>query len=184
MATLTKHNDEYEDIVRFSPGRLHTLRCKMCGNVLNSHWKYKTCASCRDDVLALRKLKAKEKTKNSPGLIGLLKARIASALRRELGNKKYAGDLTMSFLLELHDRQNGKCALSGRSLSLGSIELNKFDPNVISLDRIDSTKGYTKGNVQFVTYCANMAKWKLTQEDFIGLCRDVVKQADQKSMQI
>jgi hypothetical protein len=38
--------------------------------------------------------------------------------------------------------------------------------NMASLDRIDSSKGYVKGNVQFVSAILNYAKLDMKEEEF------------------
>jgi archaellum component FlaC len=40
-----------------------------------------------------------------------------------------------------------------------------------SLDRVDSAKGYIKGNVQWVHKDINMMKQQYSQEYFIQMCR-------------
>ena len=42
-----------------------------------------------------------------------------------------------------------------------------------SLDRIDSSKGYTPNNIQFTTWICNQAKNNLDEVDFIEMCKDV-----------
>lgn len=42
-----------------------------------------------------------------------------------------------------------------------------------SLDRIDSSKGYIKGNIQFVAIAANFAKQAMTHEQMLEFCRIV-----------
>ena len=42
-----------------------------------------------------------------------------------------------------------------------------------SVDRIDSTKGYLKGNVQWVHKSINQMKSNRTDEEFIALCKAV-----------
>lgn len=57
------------------------------------------------------------------------------------------------------------CQLSGEPLV--------FEPDYIytfSIDRIDSSKGYTHDNVQWVGVSVNTAKSNLIDEDFIDMC--------------
>lgn len=42
-----------------------------------------------------------------------------------------------------------------------------------SFDRIDSSEGYTQGNVQWVHTMVNMCKNKYPQVDFIQMCKAV-----------
>jgi hypothetical protein len=45
----------------------------------------------------------------------------------------------------------------------------------MSIDRINSDKGYTKKNVQLVCADVNVAKNDLKQKDFIKLCKLISK---------
>lgn len=71
--------------------------------------------------------------------------------------------------------QNFKCALTGDDLIIrqSGIYLHATEEN-LSLDRIDSTKGYIEGNVQWVTKIVNFMKRDYPQEDFIETCKKIV----------
>lgn len=62
------------------------------------------------------------------------------------------------------------CAYTGQELTF---ERNK--PNTISLDRIDSSKGYIEGNVQFVCTNINYSKSDMSEQEFIEMCELVTK---------
>lgn len=51
--------------------------------------------------------------------------------------------------------------------------LNINDPLKMSLDRVDSSKGYTKDNICITTVDINVAKSDLSKENFIKLCKQV-----------
>jgi hypothetical protein len=89
-----------------------------------------------------------------------------NAFRRSHG-KTWA--ITFEDLERLYIIQNGLCALTGE-------KLNRIqgDKNMISLDRIDSAKGYTMDNVQLTGTHVNLAKHISTMEEFIEMCRKVV----------
>ena len=76
-------------------------------------------------------------------------------------------DFTVSFndLADLLIEQDFRCALSGECLDAMEVSNNA------SLDRIDSSLGYVKGNVQWVTSEVNMMKQAYSQERFIEVCR-------------
>lgn len=67
------------------------------------------------------------------------------------------------YVAELFDSQNYKCALTGLPIS--------FTDKTASLDRIDSTKPYKKGNVQWVHKDANIMKNGYNIEYFIKMCK-------------
>ena len=78
--------------------------------------------------------------------------------------------VTFEFLADLLINQEMKCALTGWDIS--AMEVQK---NTASLDRIDSTKGYVEGNVQWVHKMVNMCKQHYCQEDFIDMCEAIIK---------
>jgi hypothetical protein len=80
-------------------------------------------------------------------------------------------NLTLEYLKELWELQNGTCPLTGWMLSLD----RSAKPNQASLDRIDSNKGYIQGNVRYVALIANLCKWSFTDEQVIHFCNSVVK---------
>jgi predicted secreted protein len=108
----------------------------------------------------------KNGTKNISGtFFGRIKE---NALRR-----KKSFSITIEYLQELWDKQDGRCALSNLPifLNLGK----KYQGHSASLDRIDSSKGYLVGNVQWVHRDVNFMKQSLSDGDFIFLCEIVVE---------
>ena len=72
-------------------------------------------------------------------------------------------DITVPFLVDLFERQDGRCALSGLHMSTTThIDERPDDmrcnPNKLSIDRIDSSRGYTEDNVQLVRWRPNNMK--------------------------
>lgn len=75
-----------------------------------------------------------------------------------------ACDFDVQYLKELWDTQHGVCPYTGFDMEL-SRKSNSL--NQASLDRIDSTKEYLKGNVEFVCLFINLAKNKFSREDVV-----------------
>jgi hypothetical protein len=75
-------------------------------------------------------------------------------------------------LWELFLKQNRKCALSGRDIKFQTCQ-GDYSATA-SLDRIDSSKGYVKGNIQWLHKDVNRMKQEFEEKYFIGLCKDVV----------
>ena len=90
-----------------------------------------------------------------------LKYLVTKARNRK--NKEF--NITLSDLLDLWDEQQGLCAYTKLPLQF---EANKFD--LVSLDRIDSSKGYVVGNIQLVCAAVNLMKMAMTEAQFISLC--------------
>ncbi len=84
--------------------------------------------------------------------------------------------ISIKYAWNLFLKQNRKCALSGVDIKFPcTVRDNENGGRTASLDRIDSNKGYIKGNVQWVHKNINLAKQELSDSDFIELCRSVVK---------
>ena len=79
-------------------------------------------------------------------------------------------DIDLEYVNLLWSRQKGICKLSGLPMSMGVGTKNK-----VSIDRINSNKGYVKGNCQLVTWEVNQAKASLTQSEFIKMSKAVAK---------
>lgn len=77
-------------------------------------------------------------------------------------------DLTLDDLQKIWDFQEHKCALTGESLILGENA---------SLDRIDSSAGYTVDNIQWLHKDINQIKSNHDQQYFIEMCRRVANYA-------
>lgn len=90
-------------------------------------------------------------------------------IKNRAKTNNYDFDLTLEYILNIFD---GKCKLSGEEISFGKIWKSKTDQTA-SLDRIENSKGYIKGNVQWVHKDVNFMKRILQQERFIDLCKKI-----------
>lgn len=79
--------------------------------------------------------------------------------------------LTVDDVADLMADQDGKCALTGWDIEFPESGHPQSAP--ASIDRIDSKKGYVKGNVQLLTRHVNMMKQAYDNEYFIEVCRAV-----------
>jgi len=83
--------------------------------------------------------------------------------------------LTMEQAWELFLKQDRKCALSGTKLQFP--KRSKDKSWTASLDRIDSSKGYILGNVQWVHKDINIMKNKFNNDYFIHICKSVAEKS-------
>lgn len=88
----------------------------------------------------------------------ILKACLASAKRKNL-----EFNLTKEYLKSLWEKQSGKCAYTGIQLEPPTHKYLQ-SPRKGSLDRIDSSKGYIKGNVEYVCVFVNLGKNGFSKE--------------------
>lgn len=83
--------------------------------------------------------------------------------------------ITIEQAWEQFVKQNGKCALTGLQLSFGEgtqqqEKHSSTSTKTASLDRIDSTKGYVVGNIQWVHKDVNIMKNDLDSKTFFYYC--------------
>lgn len=125
-------------------------RCKQCNNDDSKKRKYTlTDEQYVNKILTLTKHNAKKRFNQG---------------REKCGDH----NISVSDIFEIYNKQHGLCALSNRKL-----EFKVLDENSLSIDRIDSNKGYTKDNVQLTTFLANQCKSNMTDEKLFELCRDI-----------
>ena len=108
------------------------------------------------------------------GRIGDLTLTEYTRLRRSAEKRGYAFEVSVEYLWNLFQKQKQICAITG-----------DYIPNIkeASLDRIDSSKGYIEGNVQWVTYQANVSKHIMTMEQLYKFCKKVLNYANQQPSQ-
>jgi hypothetical protein len=90
---------------------------------------------------------------------GILNRQTKKEVEKEWTQDK---SLLIEYLKMLYEKQNKICPLSKQPMV---IERNS--PNSPSVDRIDSTKGYIKGNIQITCVWANRMKFDLPIDEFI-----------------
>ncbi len=98
----------------------------------------------------------------------------AKALLRNCRNsadkRGHSCDLTETSFRAMWDAQGGLCAYTGRAMTLRpGVE------DTMSIERIDSSLGYTEDNCVLVCLAVNKMKSDLAPDIFYSMCRDVVK---------
>lgn len=118
-------------------------------------------------------IQAKERRKrlHKDSLDKLLKERLNS-IKTRCKEKGWSTDITLQYLKELLIEQDSCCAISGikmtHLLSAGRVPTN------LSIDRIDSSVGYTRGNVHFVCMAVNQMKSNLSMDLLIYFCKQII----------
>ena len=77
--------------------------------------------------------------------------------------------LDMNYMWRLFEQQGRRCSLSGESLSM----TRSRKPGTASLDRIDSSKDYIEGNVQWLHKDVNLMKQNLPDQYFVEMCKSI-----------
>lgn len=173
--------EEFKSLSSIDKAKYGQFTCPQCTNVYYVYTsllkKYKYCShECRNKSLTpkpevvLKRLRYSEaihkcsydQFKYLSYLFTHLKTRCVEY------NRIY--DISILDLIEILQKQRGRCALSGRLFTYAS---NYKDLNTVSIDRIDSSKDYTKDNIQLVIDIINKAKNVLSNSEFISLCKEV-----------
>lgn len=114
----------------------------------------------------------KPRTKQYQGigdLSGLRWSAIQSCQKRKSRDLEFT--ITIEYAWNLFIQQNKTCALTGLPIKI--CDIRDGGQNTASLDRIDSSKGYIEGNVQWVHKDINHIKMDYNQEYFLNLCKRV-----------
>lgn len=98
---------------------------------------------------------------------------------RKARNRKHETDLDLPYLKALWEEQEGTCPLTGTKMDLPvngrAWEKDTGNPWKPSLDRIDSSKGYIKGNVRYIVSIANFCKQSWDDDVVIDFCGRVAR---------
>lgn len=106
---------------------------------------------------------------------------ISSILNHASQRKKHLGfDIDLMYLLELYEKQNGLCAISGVKMTHIAGKGRVFTN--ISIDRIDSNKGYIRGNVQFVCDVVNVMKTNMNYDELLFWCNSILTNLNEKKV--
>jgi len=130
--------------------RVHALttqkHCLKCNPTSSNHHAWKGCGDISHDLYTTIKHSAKTK------------------------NLEFS--VSIEYLWKLFLKQNKKCAFTGEELVFNKTYRSKKEKTA-SLDRVDSSKGYIKGNLQWVHKDINKLKKNFSDERFIEICKKV-----------
>jgi hypothetical protein len=95
-------------------------------------------------------------------------------VRHRKTRRNHKVKITLQDLLQQWYKQNGKCALTGWTMT--------HEPSVktatnVSIDRVDPALDYTADNISLVCSVVNYAKWRFTQDEFVDMCKAVANMA-------
>lgn len=101
--------------------------------------------------------------------VGDLSGQYFSKVRDSAKRRQIDFSITIEQAWLQFEKQNGKCTLTGIDIV---IPIRSSDhKGTASLDRIDSAKGYTVDNIQWIHKYINCIKMDFTQQEFIDLCK-------------
>jgi hypothetical protein len=139
-------------------------RCKGCENKRKKEFYY----SGYDKVMSDKQPNRREYNKKYHSNMDVFKLRWRTAKQRAR-LKGFEFNLTIEHIVELFEKQNGLCYISGVELSL-----EKHSPKTLSVDRIDSSMGYIIGNIGLCTDFINNSKSNYSLDEFKKLLTEIV----------
>ena len=86
---------------------------------------------------------------------------------RKIQSRNKDFNLTLEDMLEIWNNQQGKCVYTKVDLQPTKYKGYNDPRYTMSVDRIDSTKGYTKSNIQFVSVSMNYMKHTMTHKQVL-----------------
>lgn len=90
---------------------------------------------------------------------------------RLANRRNLAVTITAEYVQFIYEEQKGICKFSGIPISLPSNQEEARSGNyTASIDRIDSSKGYIEGNIQWVHKKINIMKQNMSDEEFVEWC--------------
>ena len=99
--------------------------------------------------------------------------KVAKLRQREKKNLEV--NIDVKYLSEVWSKQEGKCPYTHIELYVHKYGKQNNDHRYLaSLDRIDSSKGYIKGNVQFVSTSINYMKNNMTDKQTKDFIKEIV----------
>lgn len=155
--------------------------CIYCGNQRGEDGTSTRCRPCAIAQNAYIKKRVDEKRANGICIRCdqpvLSWSQCRKHLLMELARSYGRSGVNWTDLERLWDKQNGKCAITGRQLVLGSgASIDHIVPRCLG-------GAHETHNMQWTTAQINRAKGEMLIEDFIQLCRDVVAYADSRTPQ-
>lgn len=156
-----------------NPKLIESKKCSVCGvNKKASEFYARRNAKngCSSACKVCKEARDKERFRDPVKYIKLLH----KTMRTNAKKRKLEVSIEIQELLDLYKAQNGICPLSKLKMETEQPHMDsRYDKPLfnISIDRIDSNKGYISGNVQLVCGIMNMMKTYLQQNEFIQYCK-------------
>jgi hypothetical protein len=129
------------------------------------------CKNCVD----AQALKRKQANRGNLTLKRLFVERYCGLRDRAVKNKLEL-DFKIDYLHELWEKQKSKCKIS--NINMTYIMGQGRIPTNVSIDRIDSNKGYIKNNIQLVCMAVNQMKSDLKIEELVYFCKEIINNYD------
>lgn len=145
--------------------RYENLVCNKCLSLAAQLYR-------KNNINKTRETKKKRRDKLHGTIIFHVQNKIASYKREAIKNNLQF-DLTIDYLVDLYNLQNGNCFYSKEKLIFGYVD-GKIHHNTLSLDKLDPSKGYIQGNVVWCSYLVNTMKQNMTKQEFYDFMKKLL----------
>ncbi len=98
-----------------------------------------------------------------------------NAAARRAKDKGLRFKISIDDILTRYISQSGLCHYSGLKMKIIKSGKELHDPYKMTIDCLDSTRGYTKNNFVLCLYCINSFKQKMPRDEVIKICRSIMK---------
>jgi hypothetical protein len=98
--------------------------------------------------------------------------------------------ITKEDVIKLYKDQNGKCAITKKEMTHNALNDRKekdchiLNPYNISIDRINSTVGYTKTNIRLVGAIINRIRFDMTDKQFFAISKKIANAENTKAKKV
>lgn len=171
------------------------LRCEVCGET--KPWTYENfertqkggalrrmCRACRYDYNRNYRVKIEEADDTARTYLKYKWSHLKAKRRKSniYVDEDLKGEDAADFFMELWEKQNGRCALSGVPMTWGVVygrirsARTSDEHTQVSIDRIDNNLGYTRDNIQLVCYIVNYMRGYLSVDEFYIWCNSIIRQ--------
>lgn len=138
--------------------------------------EYQSCPDVREKQNAARRSEKgrasyKRRAAASPSFA------LSFALWRALKRCPTENPITHAELMDMFDRQGGLCAISGIKMTWMN---GKLSPTSMSMDKIDPSLGYAKGNIRLICHAINMFRGQMSDDQMLTMARAIVAKADER----
>lgn len=164
-------------------GRRTYWRCSCdCGKIIEresstitqNKSSRKSCGCLRREIAqenGIANLKFGEESSQWKGLSGIPKNYI-NGLEFGARARGFEFSITLEDIVDCYEKQSKRCYYTAQEVSFEKSRFKKIDPTA-SVDRIDSSKGYTKDNIRIVHKDVNLMKNHFEESYFISICKKI-----------
>lgn len=99
----------------------------------------------------------------------------------ERRSSKHPEDVDFDYTFILEKLEKGVCEVTGLPFDFDRVDDKFHNPYAPSVDRIDSSVGYTKDNTRVVIWQYNLMKGEISDEELLELCKVIINVSEKQN---